>query len=122
MSYALLIKSTGKVVAEALGKEKAEKIMQQAQRRFEELKKENANDSKDLQRHTYKRIYPGIAMYEALRSAGAEQKIRSVIPFMIPLCALPIGKQCRKARKSVWRNSPTPSVWSFADAHLTESF
>lgn len=73
MSYASLIKGTGKVVAKDLGKEKAEKIMQQAQCRFEELKKENANDSKDLQSHTYKRIYPGIAMYEALRKAGVDQ-------------------------------------------------
>ena len=73
MSYALLIKGTGKIVAEDLGSWKAEKIMEQAQRRFEELKQENAGDSRDLQRHTYKRIYPGIAMYEALRSAGVEQ-------------------------------------------------
>lgn len=74
MPYAQLIKGTGKVVAEDLGKEKTEKIMRQAQRRFEELKRENTSDSKDLQSHTYKRIYPGIAMYEALRSAGVEQE------------------------------------------------
>lgn len=74
MGCALLIKGTGKVVAEDLGREKTEKIMRQAQRRFEELKQENAGDSRDLQSHTFKRIYPGIAMYETLRTAGVEQE------------------------------------------------
>lgn len=73
MSYASLIKGSGKIVAEDLGRQKAKEIMRKAQRRFEELKQENVGDSRELQSHTYKRIYPGIAMYEALRSAGVEQ-------------------------------------------------
>lgn len=73
MPYAQLIQGTGKLIQEDLGKEKARQIMRQAQQRFEDLKAENAADSKALRSHTYKRIYPGIAMYEALCTAGVER-------------------------------------------------
>lgn len=53
MSYASLIKGTGKIVADDLGRQKAKEIMRKAQRRFEELKQENAGDSRELQSHTY---------------------------------------------------------------------
>lgn len=74
MKYAHLIKGTGRVVAEDMGRESARRIMHQAGVRFEALKQENADDSKTQQSHTFKRIYPGIAMYEALRAAGVTQE------------------------------------------------
>ena len=68
-----LIKSTCKIVAEEIGKERAGRIAAKAQRRFEELCQENAADTKALRTHTFQRIYPAIAVYEAtlktLRSA-----------------------------------------------------
>ncbi len=65
-----LIKTTCEIAAEEIGKEKGNKIAVAAQNRYEELLEENWNDSKALKAHTYKRIYPSIAVYEALRAEG----------------------------------------------------
>lgn len=67
-----LIKTTCAIAAEDLGKEKAEKIAEAAQRRYEELLNENAGDCKALRKHTFKRIYPAIAVYETFKSEGIE--------------------------------------------------
>jgi len=69
-----LIKATCAIAAEEIGREQAERIAAKAQKRFEELCRENAADSKALRAHTYARIYPGIAVYEALRSDGVDQE------------------------------------------------
>ena len=53
---------------------KAEQIARDAQKRYEALCTENASDSKELRAHSYKRIYPGIAVYEALRAEGISQE------------------------------------------------
>ena len=73
MRYDPLIRGTGKVVAESLGKAATAPILEQAQHRLEALLRENANEPKALQKHTRQRIYPGIAMYSALRDAGVPQ-------------------------------------------------
>ena len=69
-----LIKETCKIVSEDVGKVKAAQIAQSAQKRYEALRAENSSDSKELRSHSYKRIYPGIAVYEAMRSEGISQE------------------------------------------------
>lgn len=69
-----LIKATCVIAAEEIGKERAERITAKAQKRYEELCRENASDPKALRAHSYARIYPAIAVYEALRADGMEQK------------------------------------------------
>ena len=73
MKVQQLIKETCAIVSEDLGTAKADQIAQAAQTRFEALCTENASDSKELRAHSYKRIYPGIAVYEALRAEGVSQ-------------------------------------------------
>lgn len=65
-----LIRTSCAIAAEEIGKEKADRIAYAAQKRYEELLAENAGDSKALRAHTYKRIYPAIAVYEAFRAKG----------------------------------------------------
>ena len=69
-----LIKETCKIVSEDVGKVKAAQIARSAQNRYEALRTENSSDSKELRSHSYKRIYPGIAVYEAMRSEGISQE------------------------------------------------
>lgn len=69
-----LIKETCKIVSEDVGEVKAAQIARSAQNRYEALCAENSSDSKELRSHSYKRIYPGIAVYEAMRSEGISQE------------------------------------------------
>ncbi len=69
-----LIKTSCAIAAEEIGKEKADRIAEAAQTRYEELLAENKSDSKALRAHTYKRIYPAIAVYEAFRTEGVESE------------------------------------------------
>jgi len=69
-----LIQTTCAIAAEELGAERADRIAHSAQKRYEELLAENAGDSKALRAHTYRRIYPSIAVYEALRAEGVAQE------------------------------------------------
>ena len=69
-----LIKETCKIVSEDVGKVKAAQIARSAQKRYEALRAENSSDSKELRSHSYKRIYPGIAVYEAMRAEGISQE------------------------------------------------
>ena len=69
-----LIKETCKIVSEDVGEVKAAQIARSAQKRYEALRAENSSDSKELRSHSYKRIYPGIAVYEAMRSEGISQE------------------------------------------------
>ena len=69
-----LIKKTCKIVSEDVGEVKATQIARSAQNRYEALRTENSSDSKELRSHSYKRIYPGIAVYEAMRSEGISQE------------------------------------------------
>ncbi len=67
-----LIKTTCAIAAEEIGKHKASRIAEAAQKRYEELLAENADDSNALKAHTFKRIYPSIAVYEAFQEEGIE--------------------------------------------------
>ena len=67
-----LIKSTCTIAAEDIGRERADRVKAKAKKRYEELCVENASDSKALRAHTFKRIYPGIAVYEALKAEGVD--------------------------------------------------
>ena len=69
-----LIKKTCSIAAEDNGMQKANRIAEVAQKRYEELCRENTSDSKALRMHTYKRIYPGIAVYETMRADGISQE------------------------------------------------
>ena len=69
-----LIKETCKIVSEDVGKVKAAQIARSAQNRYEALCAENSSDSKELRSHSYKRIYPGIAVYEAMRAEDISQE------------------------------------------------
>ena len=69
-----LIKETCKIVSEDVGKVKAAQIARSAQKRYEALCAENSSDSKELRSHSYKRIYPGIAVYEAMRAEDISQE------------------------------------------------
>lgn len=69
-----LIKDTCAIASEDIGTAKAGQIAHAAQKRYEALCAENASDSKELRAHSYKRIYPGIAVYEALRAEGISQE------------------------------------------------
>ena len=74
MKVQQLIKDTCAIVAQDIGSAKTDQIAYAAQRRYEALCAENASDSKELRTHSYKRIYPGIAVYEALRAEGISQE------------------------------------------------
>ena len=74
MKVQRLIKETCKIVSEDVGEVKAAQIARSAQKRYEALRAENSSDSKELRSHSYKRIYPGIAVYEAMRSEGISQE------------------------------------------------
>ncbi len=69
-----LIKNVCEIASVDIGKEKADRIAETAQKRFEALCVENASDSKELRAHTYKRIYPAIAVYEVMRGEGVSQE------------------------------------------------
>ena len=69
-----LIKTTCAIAAEEIGKERAGHIAVKAQERFRKLCLENASDPKALRVHTFKRIYPAIAVYEALTEDGIDQE------------------------------------------------
>lgn len=69
-----LIKAVCAIAAEEIGMEKAGRIAAAAQKRYEELCTENVSDSKALRAHTYRRIYPEIAVYEAMRAEEIESE------------------------------------------------
>ncbi len=69
-----LIKNACEIASDDIGKANAEHIAKAAQERYEELCVENATDSKALRAHTYKRIYPAIAVYEVMRAEGISQE------------------------------------------------
>ncbi|MCR5523648.1 MAG: L-2-amino-thiazoline-4-carboxylic acid hydrolase [Clostridia bacterium] len=69
-----LIKATCEIAAEEIGKEKSERIAEAAVMRYDKLLAENEGDSKALRKHTFKRIYPAIAVYEALKAEGVESE------------------------------------------------
>ena len=69
-----LIKTTCAIAAEDIGRARAGRIAVKAQKRYEELCLENSSDPKALRAHAFKRIYPAVAVYEALREDGVDQE------------------------------------------------
>jgi len=67
-----LIRTTCAIAAEDIGRKRSGRVAARAQQRYEALRAENASDSRALRAHTFRRIYPGIAVYEALRAEGVE--------------------------------------------------
>ncbi len=67
-----LIKGACAIAAEEIGEEKSNRIAVSAQKYYKKLLEENKNDSKALRKHTFKRIYPSIAVYEALKAEGVD--------------------------------------------------
>ncbi len=56
------------------GQEKAKRIMDKAVRRYDELIEENKDEPKAYYMHTRERIYPSIAVFDALLDEGVERK------------------------------------------------
>jgi len=59
---------------EKFGSEKAESIMNAALSRYDQIVAENPNESKAVCIHTRERIYPSIALFDALLSGGVERQ------------------------------------------------
>ncbi|MCR5273714.1 MAG: L-2-amino-thiazoline-4-carboxylic acid hydrolase [Lachnospiraceae bacterium] len=59
---------------EKYGDKKAEAIATKAQKRYDELIEENKNEPKEYYMHTRERIYPSIALFDALLAVGVERK------------------------------------------------
>ena len=66
----LVLADFGPKVISALGRERGEAAVQQARARYARLCAENAGDPKALKPHTEERIFPTIALHEALQAAG----------------------------------------------------
>lgn len=64
------LKEAEPILAEQWGAEKTAVIMKDAHRRYEELCKENASDSKALKKHTEENMFPCMSIYEALQKNG----------------------------------------------------
>ena len=102
MKYEKLIQGVGDILKEKHSSSEVETMLNEAQKRCEELFEENKDDSKALKEHTFKRVYPGIAIYETMKkhsipSEDAVWTIREyfqrycakVVPHMRRLIALP---------------------------------
>ena len=88
-----LLKGTCRIAAEELGKETASRIAVAAQLRLEQLLRENADEPKALKKHTVPRIYPGIAVYEAMRAEGVapERAVWYLREYYQRFCKIPAG-------------------------------
>ena len=69
-----VIRSVCAIMEEETGKGQALRIRERAQKRYEALCTENAGDSRALRAHTYSRIYPCIALYQAMIDDGIDPK------------------------------------------------
>jgi hypothetical protein len=69
-----LIKNVCRIAAEDIGRKRSEDIAEKAQMRYQELCRENVSDPKALRAHTFRQIYPAVAVYEVLRAEGIEQE------------------------------------------------
>ncbi len=56
------------------GSEKAKAIIAKADKRYKDLLEENRNEPKEYYMHTRERIYPSIAVFDALLEEGVERK------------------------------------------------
>ena len=72
--YQLLIAGVNEILKNDLSAVDAERIASAAQQRYEQLCRENADEPEELKKHTCRRIYPGIALYESMTSSGIPSK------------------------------------------------
>lgn len=56
------------------GLDKSQAIMDRAFKRYDELVEENKDEPKEYHIHTWQRIYPAIAMFDAMTSEGIERE------------------------------------------------
>ena len=59
---------------ERYGAEKTASIMDKALKRYDETVTENKDEPKEYHMHTLERIYPAIAMFDAMREEGIDRK------------------------------------------------
>ena len=64
------MKGFQKKLRREIGRDEAEKIMSSSYIRFQELLDENSGESRELQEHSVKIIYPAIALADTLQSSG----------------------------------------------------
>jgi len=67
-----MINAIAKKIADDYGQNKADAVKEQAEIRLKTIREENSDDPKVMKSHT-DRIYPGIAVYEAMRSFAIEE-------------------------------------------------
>ncbi len=60
-------------LVEKYGEDKAKEIMTKAQKRYDELIEENKDEPKEYYMHTRERIYPSVAVFDALLDEGIER-------------------------------------------------
>ncbi len=66
MAYSGYIRKLAPVVYKEFGKDKADRILKKAREKYSRLCEENAEEPKEVQVHTRKRIYPAIAVFQAM--------------------------------------------------------
>jgi len=60
----------GRILTREYGKDKSDAIMKRAWQRYRELISENSDEPKVVRMHTWDRIYPGIAAFDAMTAEG----------------------------------------------------
>lgn len=68
------LKQVARHLEEKYGKEKAQSIIAKALKRYDDLIEENKDEPKAYYMHTRERIYPSIAVFDALLDAGIDRK------------------------------------------------
>ncbi len=74
MKYHKLIKGVFAVLKENMNAEEASVIAKESQKRFLELCEENRDEAEALKKHTVRRIYPVLALYETMLKHGIEKE------------------------------------------------
>lgn len=70
----LLFNGCRPLIVKLVGEDQAEKVMQNAYKRYNELLDENKDEPKIMDPHTKARIYPGISVFESLLKAGCTRE------------------------------------------------
>jgi len=100
-------------IEELYGKEKCTEIMNDAQLRYNELLEENKDDSKKVRMHTYDRIYPAVAMFDALTNNGVErEEAADLLVEYYHQRSEPVGEMIRKIMKVPGLYKIIPSLFT----------
>ncbi len=86
--YQTLIAGINEILKDDLSAVDAERITAKAQQRYEALCEENKDEAEALKKHTFRRIYPGIAMYESMTAAGisSEKAVWYIKEYFVRYC------------------------------------